>query len=168
MPRRVLDEITYSFPKLQRCLGMDKQFHPTFYKTCDHLSMLGLKLIHVNKEDPCVFVTSLPILYPYVICRGSLSAGEAVPPQQPWPGVPVWRDDDRRKGRLQQWTHGQCLRVTAPGKLGRAYKMGELDAWENQGPFPYKYRLTQQGILIIQISFIVHRGLIPVDLHVSI
>ena len=37
-----------------------------------------------------------------------------------------------------------------------------------RGPFPYKYRLSQQGILIIQISFIVRRGLIPVDLHVSI
>ena len=41
-------------PKLQRLhrwiLGMDKQFHPTHYRTCDYLSMLGLKLNHVSKR----------------------------------------------------------------------------------------------------------------------
>ena len=42
-----------SIPKLQRCnrrwgLGMDKWFHHTLYRECDHLSMLGLKLNHVG------------------------------------------------------------------------------------------------------------------------
>ena len=43
-----------SIPKLQRLhrwsLGMDKQFHSTHYNGCNHLSMLGLKLIHVCKR----------------------------------------------------------------------------------------------------------------------
>ena len=48
-----------SLPKLQRLhrwsLGLDKWFHPTLYKPCDYLSMLGLKLIHVSKMGPwCV------------------------------------------------------------------------------------------------------------------
>ena len=30
-------------------LGMDKLFHPTLYKACDYLSMLGLKFNHVSK-----------------------------------------------------------------------------------------------------------------------
>ena len=42
-----------SIPKLRRCnrwsLGMDKQFHPTLYRACDYLSMLGFKLNHVSK-----------------------------------------------------------------------------------------------------------------------
>ena len=33
-------------------LGIDKQFHPTFYRACDYLSMLGLKLFHFIKSDP--------------------------------------------------------------------------------------------------------------------
>ena len=41
-----------SIPKLQRLhhwsLRMDK-FHPTFYNGCDYISMLGFKLIHVDK-----------------------------------------------------------------------------------------------------------------------
>ena len=45
-----------SIPKLQRfhrwSLGMDKQFHPTLYSTCDYLSMLGFKLNHVSKRGP--------------------------------------------------------------------------------------------------------------------
>ena len=40
-------------PKLQRCnrwsLGMDTWFHPTLYRACDYLSVLGLKLTHVSK-----------------------------------------------------------------------------------------------------------------------
>ena len=44
-----------SIHKLQRLhrwsLGMDKQFHPTLYWTCDYLSMLGLKFNHVSKRD---------------------------------------------------------------------------------------------------------------------
>ena len=42
-------------PKLQLCnrwsLGMDKEFHPTFYNGCHHLSMLWLKLRHVSKRS---------------------------------------------------------------------------------------------------------------------
>ena len=30
-------------------LGMDKLLHPTLYWTCDYLSMLGLRVIHVGK-----------------------------------------------------------------------------------------------------------------------
>ena len=29
---------------------MDKQFHPTFYRACDYLSMIGLSFIHVSKR----------------------------------------------------------------------------------------------------------------------
>ena len=29
------------------------KFHPTFYKVCNYLSMLGLKLNHVSKRGPC-------------------------------------------------------------------------------------------------------------------
>ena len=43
-----------SIPKIQRLhrwsLGMDKQFHPTFYQAYDYLSMLGLKLMHISKR----------------------------------------------------------------------------------------------------------------------
>ena len=43
-----------SIPKRQRLhrwrLGRDKLFHPTLYWACNYLSMLGLKLIHVNKR----------------------------------------------------------------------------------------------------------------------
>ena len=42
-------------PKRQQCnhwsLGMDKRFHLTLYWACDYLSMLGFRLIHVNKRD---------------------------------------------------------------------------------------------------------------------
>ena len=51
-------------PKLQRLcrwsLGMDKYFHPTHYWTCDYLSMLGLKLIHVSKGAPGLARTVIP------------------------------------------------------------------------------------------------------------
>ena len=47
MSSEVWDEITYPFPKLQRCnrwnLGMAKYFHPTLYWECESLSMLRLK-----------------------------------------------------------------------------------------------------------------------------
>ena len=43
-----------SIHKLQRLhlwsLGMDKYFHPIFYKGCGYLFMLGLKLIHASKR----------------------------------------------------------------------------------------------------------------------
>ena len=43
-----------SIPKLQWCnrwsLGMDKQFHPTLYWTCDYLSMLGLHTFPDNTD----------------------------------------------------------------------------------------------------------------------
>ena len=31
---------------------MDNLFHPTLNMTCDYLSMLGLKLIHISKGSP--------------------------------------------------------------------------------------------------------------------
>ena len=44
-----------SIYRRQRCnlwsLGMDKLFHPTLYNACNNLSMLVLKLIHVNKRS---------------------------------------------------------------------------------------------------------------------
>ena len=33
---------------------MDKWFHPKFYDECNHLSMMGLKLIHVIKRGPAM------------------------------------------------------------------------------------------------------------------
>ena len=33
-------------------LGMYKYFHPTHYRTCDYLSILGLKLNYVSKRGP--------------------------------------------------------------------------------------------------------------------
>ena len=33
-------------------LGMDKKFHPTFYRACYYISMLGLKLVHASKAAP--------------------------------------------------------------------------------------------------------------------
>ena len=35
-----------------RCLGMEKWFHLTLYWTHDNLSMLGIKVIYVNKSGP--------------------------------------------------------------------------------------------------------------------
>ena len=34
---------------------MEKQFHPTLYWECDYLSMVGWKLIHVNRKGPAWF-----------------------------------------------------------------------------------------------------------------
>ena len=36
-------------------LGIDKLFHPTLNRVCDYLSMLGLKLIDVNKWESSKF-----------------------------------------------------------------------------------------------------------------
>ena len=47
---KVWDEITYPF--LNFNVTMDKKFHPTLYRACDYLSMLGLKLNHVSKRGP--------------------------------------------------------------------------------------------------------------------
>ena len=52
--------ILFIHSKLQRrntlSLGMDNKFHSTLYLTCDYLSMLWLKLIHVSKRDPmCLY-----------------------------------------------------------------------------------------------------------------
>ena len=33
-------------------LGMDKYFHPTLNRAWDHLSTLGLKLIHLSRRAP--------------------------------------------------------------------------------------------------------------------
>ena len=44
------DEITYPFPNFNGAstVGMDKEFHPTYYNGCTYLFMLKLKLIHVS------------------------------------------------------------------------------------------------------------------------
>ena len=50
-----------SIPKLQRLhrwsLGMDKEFHPTFYHGCSYLSMLGLNLIHVREIGRIIIIS---------------------------------------------------------------------------------------------------------------
>ena len=69
-----------SIPKLQRCnrwsLGMDKLFHPTHYRACDYLSMLGLKLNHVSKRGPGqIFkpglIMTVPLAMPSPLLPGS-------------------------------------------------------------------------------------------------
>ena len=51
-----------SIPKIQQwnrlSLWWDKEFHPTLYMACDHLSMLGLELNHVDKGAPGVLETN--------------------------------------------------------------------------------------------------------------
>ena len=48
-----------SIPQLQRwnlwSLGKDMQFHPTLYRACNHLSMLGSKWNNVSKRGPGSF-----------------------------------------------------------------------------------------------------------------
>ena len=39
------DEIINPFPNFNVATEMDKEFHLTFYKAYDYLSMLGLKLV---------------------------------------------------------------------------------------------------------------------------
>ena len=55
-----------SVPKLQRCkrwcLGMDKQYHPTLYWTCNYLSMIGSKSNHIHKNCPCKLQQSYVLL----------------------------------------------------------------------------------------------------------
>ena len=52
---KIWNDITYPFPNFngRNCwsLGMDKWFHLTLHDLCNYLSMLWLKLIHVNKWD---------------------------------------------------------------------------------------------------------------------
>ena len=47
-----------SSPRLQRysCWSLDKWSYPTLYWECDYLSMLGYKLIHVDKTGPWCYV----------------------------------------------------------------------------------------------------------------
>ena len=56
-PSKVWDEITYQFPNFNRCKNTEVwewtcAFHPALYNTCNHLSILELKLNHVNKGGP--------------------------------------------------------------------------------------------------------------------
>ena len=56
----VWDEIIHPFTNFNSfncwCLGMDKYFHLTIHWTCNYLTNLGLKLIHVSKRGPwCPF-----------------------------------------------------------------------------------------------------------------
>ena len=47
------NEIIYPFLNFNRCtveVGKWKKFHPILYLTCDYLSMLGLKSIHVSSK----------------------------------------------------------------------------------------------------------------------
>ena len=45
------DEITYPFTSFNDwSLGIVKKCYPTLYNGCNYLSMLGLRLIHVNKR----------------------------------------------------------------------------------------------------------------------
>ena len=47
-------------------LGMDKLLHPTHYRTCDYLSMLGLKLRHVSNSGPWWSFPFICILHSHV------------------------------------------------------------------------------------------------------
>ena len=62
---KVWEEITYPFPNFNGCtilsLWMNKQYTHTIYWACDNFSMLGLKLIHVNKTGPANNVTQLTV-----------------------------------------------------------------------------------------------------------
>ena len=50
-----------SIPKLERgkhwSLGIVNLFHPTLYWACDYLSMLGLKIHHVGKGVPVIWMS---------------------------------------------------------------------------------------------------------------
>ena len=41
---------------LRESLEMEKLFHPTLYNGCDFLSMVGLKLTHVSKTGPWLYI----------------------------------------------------------------------------------------------------------------
>ena len=73
-----------SIPKLQRLhrwsLGMDTSFHPTLYNGCNYLTMLGLKLIHVNKSCPR-YLMAIWLLTQALhsnVCSTSIAAGRSV------------------------------------------------------------------------------------------
>ena len=53
----VWNGITDPFPNFNGATSqIDKQFHPTLYWAYDYLSMLGLKLIHVDKRVQGLFI----------------------------------------------------------------------------------------------------------------
>ena len=60
LPTKAWDENTYPFPNFNDAnrwsLGIDKWFHSTLYDGWNHLSIPGLKLIHVSKRGPVGFV----------------------------------------------------------------------------------------------------------------
>ena len=51
MSSKVWDEITDPFLNFNG-LGMDTLFLPILHDGCNYLSMLGLKLVHINKMGP--------------------------------------------------------------------------------------------------------------------
>ena len=51
LPSKTWDEITYQWCNCWS-LGMNKWFHPTLFNQCNYISMLGFKLIHLNKRGP--------------------------------------------------------------------------------------------------------------------
>ena len=49
----VWGEITYTFPNINgAAVEVWELFHPILYDGCNHLSTLGLKLIHDSKRAP--------------------------------------------------------------------------------------------------------------------
>ena len=53
-------------------LRMDKIFHPALYQACDYLSLLGLKLNHVNEMDRRFSLSIYIYIYFWSIC-GTIS-----------------------------------------------------------------------------------------------
>ena len=52
-------------------LRMDKYFHPILYNGCNHLYMLGLKLIHFSKGAPDIFHFHMSFLHAFSMqCKG--------------------------------------------------------------------------------------------------
>ena len=59
MYSKVQDEIIHLFPNFNSCIikvWKWMSIYPTLYNGCDYLSMLGLKLLNVNKRGPRGFV----------------------------------------------------------------------------------------------------------------
>ena len=59
MLSKVYDEVIYppqTSTVVRWSLGSDKLFHPTLYNGCNNLSMLGLKLIHIDTCFPKVYL----------------------------------------------------------------------------------------------------------------
>ena len=77
MPGKLWGEITFPFLNF-KCnrwsLGMDKQFHPTFYNGCNYLSMLGLRLYHVSERGPMSLVQAVNSFF-IQLSHGSLFLG---------------------------------------------------------------------------------------------